>query len=65
MYNDRALKLGSIFLAAFWTAAMVWWSADYDPVHILIMAVCGAVFGLFWYWAMRWFFRRYSALRLF
>jgi hypothetical protein len=57
VYSEQRLKLGSVALAVFWTAAMIWWSGDYQPVPIIIMIVCGTLFGLFWYWAMRRYFR--------
>ena len=59
MYNERRLKLMSVLLTVFWTAAMVWWLGDYDPPHILIMTIGGALVGLSWYFSMRWFSRRY------
>jgi hypothetical protein len=36
---------------------MLWWSGEYHPAYIIILAVCGAVGGYLWYLAMRWTFR--------
>lgn len=54
----------SIALAIFWTAAMIWWSADYSAVNILILGVMGVVFGFAWTWLMkRWGYLRSDAAR--
>ncbi|MFH1343258.1 MAG: hypothetical protein ABIL01_18930 [Pseudomonadota bacterium] len=51
------LKLSSVFFAVFWVGGMLWWSGAYEPANIVILSVCGAVAGYFWYRAMRWQFR--------
>ena len=51
------LKLGSVLFTVLWTGGMVWWSGAYDPANVIILSLCGAVAGYFWYRAMRWQFR--------
>jgi hypothetical protein len=36
---------------------MLWWSGEYHPAYIILLAVCGAIGGYLWYLAMRWVFR--------
>ena len=56
MDQARRLKLGAVFYAFFWVGAMLWWSGEYRPANIIILAVCGTVGGYLWYLAMRWVF---------
>jgi hypothetical protein len=56
MDQARRLKLGAIFFAIFWIGGMLWWSGEYHPANIIILAVCGTVGGYLWYLAMRWVF---------
>ena len=57
MNATTRLKLGSVFFTVFWTAGMLWWSEAFAPAHIIILSICGALAGYFWYRAMRWQFR--------
>jgi hypothetical protein len=41
---------------------MLWWSGEYDPGNVIILAVCGAIAGTIWYRVMGWWFRRISLL---
>jgi hypothetical protein len=52
------LKLGAFVFALLWTAWMIWWSGSLDRVNIVMMSICGAAVGYFWYRGMRWYFRR-------
>ena len=45
-------NLTALGFAAFWTAFMVWWSADTTVANVVILAVCGLLVGYFWVWAM-------------
>ena len=56
--SGRRLKLGAIFFTTFWIGGMLWWSGEYHPANIIILAICGIVGGYLWYLAMRWFFER-------
>jgi hypothetical protein len=52
------LKYCSIAFAVLWVGSMVWWNEIHQPANIVILSVCGAVAGYFWYLGMRWSFRR-------
>ena len=56
----KRLKLGAIFFSVSWTVGMLWWSGEFHPVHIVILAVCGGVGGYLWYLAMHWMFQAMS-----
>jgi hypothetical protein len=56
MDQARRLKLGAIFFTIFWIGGMLWWSGEYHPANIIILAVCGTVGGYLWYLAMHWMF---------
>jgi hypothetical protein len=56
------LKWSSIAFAVLWTGWMIWWSGIYDAANIVILSICGALAGYFWYLAMRWQFRRMRML---
>ena len=56
MDQARRLKLGAIFFTIFWIGGMLWWSGEYHPANIVILAVCGTVGGYLWYLAMHWVF---------
>jgi hypothetical protein len=43
----------SIAMAAFWTTFMVWWSADFSAVNIIIFTGTGLAFGFLWTFFMR------------
>jgi uncharacterized membrane protein len=62
MDQAKRLKWGSIGFSIFWVAAMIWWSGEYHPANIIILSVCGAAAGYFWYRAMTWSFRRMRLL---
>ena len=36
---------------------MLWWSGAFEPANIIILSICGALAGYFWYRAMRWQFQ--------
>lgn len=61
MDQVRRLKFSAIAFGVFWSAFMVWWSGEYHPVNIVILAVCGAIAAALWYWAMGRYFRWISA----
>ena len=62
MDQAKRLKWSAIAFTVFWIGGMLWWSGTYDPVNIIILSVCGAWAGYFWYHAMRWWFRRMGLL---
>jgi hypothetical protein len=49
----KRLKLAAIFFTVFWIGGMLWWSGEYHPAYIILLAVCGALGGYLWYLAMR------------
>jgi hypothetical protein len=51
------LIVASIALAVFWTLVMIW-STGAEPANIVIMSISGALVGLLWYFAMRWWMGR-------
>ena len=51
------LKYCSIAFAVLWVGWMLWWSGTFTLPNIVILSVCGAAVGYFWYRAMRWSFR--------
>ncbi|SDJ35634.1 MULTISPECIES: hypothetical protein [Bradyrhizobium] len=57
MKPTMPLKYCSIAFAVLWAGWMLWWSGTFTPANIIILSVCGAVVGYFWYRAMRWSFR--------
>lgn len=62
MDQAKRLKLSAIAFTVFWTGGMLWWSGEYHPANIIILSVCGAAAGYFWYRAMHWSFRRMHLL---
>jgi hypothetical protein len=56
------LKLSAIAFTLLWFGWMLWWSGEYDPGNVIILAVCSAVVGYIWYRVMGWWFRRISLL---
>jgi hypothetical protein len=52
------LKLGAWVFAVLWTAWMIWWSGSFDRVNVVMLSICGAAVGYFWYLGMRRYFRR-------
>ena len=57
MPAEKRLKLGAVLFAVFWTAGMVWWSGPFEPASLIIFSIGGAVTGVLWYFAMRWWLR--------
>jgi hypothetical protein len=39
---------------------MIWWTGI-EAANIVIMVIAGVVAGVLWYFAMRWWQRRYSS----
>ena len=64
MDQAKRWKLAAAAFSAFWIAGMIGWSGDFHPANIIILSVCGAVAGYFWYRAMHWFFARMHLLPL-
>ena len=58
MDQATRLKLSAVAFTIFWVGGMLWWSGEPHPVNIVILSVCGAGAGYFWYRAMHWWFRR-------
>ena len=56
------LKWSSVAFAVLWTGWMIWWSGIFDAANIVILTICGAVAGYFWYRCMRWYFQRRGML---
>jgi hypothetical protein len=64
MDQATRLKWAAVAFTIFWIGGMLWWSGEYQPANIVILAVCGTVGGYLWYRAMRWFFQRMHLLPL-
>ena len=56
MDQARRLKFAAVFFTIFWIVGMLWWSGEYHPAYIILLAVCGSIAGYLWYLAMRWVF---------
>jgi hypothetical protein len=56
------LRAGAIVFTLLWTAWLMWWSGSFSSAHAVILALCGAAAGYFWYRAMRWQFERMGML---
>jgi hypothetical protein len=56
MDQAKRLKLAAVAFSIFWIVGMIWWSGEYHPANFIILSVCGAAAGYFWYRAMRWSF---------
>ena len=57
MDQAMRLKFAAVFFAIFWVGGMLWWSGEYHPAYIILLAVCGVIGGYLWYLAMRFVFR--------
>ena len=55
MDQEKRLKLAAVFFAIFWSGGMLWWSGEYHPAYVTLLAVCGTIGGYLWYLAMRMF----------
>jgi hypothetical protein len=64
MDQAKRLKLAAIFFTVFWIGGMLWWSGEYHPAYIILLAVCGTIGGYLWYLAMRWVFHHMRQLPL-
>jgi hypothetical protein len=62
MDQAKRLKLAAIFFTVFWIGGMLWWSGEYHPAYIILLAVCGTIGGYLWYLAMRRVFQRMQLL---
>jgi len=62
MDQARRLKLSAVAFTIFWVGGMLWWSGEVHPASIVILSVCGALAGYFWFRAMRWWFQRVRLL---
>ncbi len=54
-------NLTAIGFAVFWSIFMLWWSADYTIVNVVILSVCGLLVGYTWVWTMGYIQRRREA----
>ena len=63
MDAQSRLKLMSVVFAVLWTVGMAWWTARSGWVHITILAVCGSVAALLWYWGMSRYLRWHARHR--
>ena len=45
MDQATRLKWAAVAFTIFWIGGMLWWSGEYHPAHIVILAVCGSVGG--------------------
>ena len=63
--SGKAIEARRDFLHHFFLiCGMLWWSGEYHPANIIILAICGIVGGYLWYLAMHWFFERMHLLPL-
>jgi len=58
MTHQTRLMLASIMFAVLWTAAMIGWTGT-ETANVIIFSIAGAVIGVLWYFAMRWFSAHY------
>jgi hypothetical protein len=57
-FHRHLIALG---FALIWSSFMVWWSADYTTVNIVILIAGGILVGYLWVWAMLRIQRRREA----
>lgn len=62
MDQEKRLKVAAVCFAVFWIAGMAWWSGEYHPAYIILLAVCGSLGGYLWYLMMHWAFRHMRLL---
>ena len=62
MTHQTRWVLASIMFAVLWTAAMIWWTGT-ETANVVIFSIAGAVIGVLWYLAMRWFSAHYLRQR--
>jgi drug/metabolite transporter (DMT)-like permease len=55
MSDLTLLKLAALMFAVLWTGWMLWSSESLETANIVMLAICGALAGYFWYRAMRYF----------
>ena len=60
MTPERTLVWASIGFAVLWTLGMIWWTGT-QTANIVILSVAGAVAGVLWYFAMRWWQKRFMS----
>jgi len=54
----NSLVLASIAFAVLWTLGMIWWTGT-ETANIVITSIAGAIAGLLWFYAMRWWQHRF------
>lgn len=64
MDQQKRLKFAAMFFAVFWVAGMAWWSGEYHPAYLILLAVCGGLGGYLWYLMMHWAFRHMRLMPL-
>jgi hypothetical protein len=57
MTQRNVLIPASIVCAILWTIAFGWSVQTHGVASWIILGVMGALFGVSWYFGMRWFFR--------
>lgn len=63
MNPTNQLKLNAIAFAALWAGWMLWWSGSFGPATVIMVAICAAATGYFWYRGMRWIFTGVACAR--
>ena len=67
MQDRKVIILSAVGYAVLWTEFMIVWTAVHDVNAIVMLALCGAVNGVIWYWLFykgtRWVFGRRDPLR--
>lgn len=61
MNPQTRLKLSSVGFAVFWIVFMWLWNRP-DMSGSVVLVIAGALTGVFWYFAMRWWFKRTGQL---
>jgi len=56
MDQEKRLRFAAVFFAVLWIGGMLWWSGEYHPAYVILLAVCGSLGGYLWFLAMRWMF---------
>ena len=57
MPDKNRLVWASIFFAVAWALGMIWWTGP-SVETIIIWSVGGAIAGVLWYFAMKWWMTR-------
>jgi hypothetical protein len=57
MPDKNRLITASVFFGVVWAIGMIWWTGI-SVASVIIWSVGGAVAGVLWYFAMKWWMTR-------